>query len=175
MPPMQPMTGYGGPPSYGGGPPSYGGPPSQGGGTYEFNEAENLTIDNVAKYARVWGIISLISGILVLLMGITVTILGGAIAAAMRGTSSPFGPAIIAAMGAALIPSSIVSIIGGVFYMKSGASLKAVTQTQGNDIALLTNAIRSLSTAFKIEAIAMAVGFVIGFILGIAMRAGGQS
>lgn len=170
------MSGYGGPPSYGGGPPSYGGPPSQqGGGTYEFNEAENFTIDNVAKYARVWGIISLISGILLLLMGITVTILGGAIAAAMKGSGNAMGPAIVAGAGVALIPSSLVSIIGGVFYMKSGASLKEVTQTQGNDIPLLMNAVRSLATAFKIEAIAMAVGFVIGFVIGFALRAGGQS
>jgi hypothetical protein len=142
---------------------------------------ENLTIENVAKYARLWGICSLITGVLVLIMAIVVTIAAGAVAAASvasshGSSSSPLSsPAAMGAIGVALIPSALVSIIGGFFYLKSGTALRSVVETQGDDIRLLTEAVRSLSTAFKIEAIAMAVGFVIGLIIGVVSRAGGAS
>lgn len=177
MQPMSPMPGYGG---YGG-PPQYG---AQGGGAppgpgYEFNEVENMTISSVAKFARMWGVISLISGILVLIMGVVVTIMAGAVAAASVASNSSGNPlansAVLGALGVALIPTSLVSIIGGIFYMKSGGALRSVVDTQGNDINLLTEAVRSLGVAFKIEAIAMAISFVLGLVLGVVMRAGGHS
>jgi len=171
MPPMQGYGGYGGPPPQA----AYGGAAPPG---YEFNELENMTIASVAKFARMWGVISLISGILVLIMGVVMTVMAGAVAAASvgsRGSSPLANSAVLGALGVALIPSSLVSIIGGIFYMKSGGALRAVVDTQGNDIGLLTEAVRSLSTAFKIEAIAMAIGFVLGLVLGVVMRSGGQS
>jgi hypothetical protein len=137
---------------------------------------ENLTIENVAKYARLWGICSLISGVLVLIMGIVITIAAGAVAAAAHATDGPMSnPAALGAIGVALIPTALVSIIGGFFYLKSGAALRSVVQTQGDDIRLMMDAIRSLTTALKIEAIAMAVGFVLGLVIGIVGRAGGAS
>jgi len=146
------------------------------GGGYEFNQSENLTIASVAKFARMWGIISLISGVLVVGMGAVVALLAGAVAAASATSrsSTGLGPAAMAALGIALIPSGVVSIIGGIFYTKSGSALRAVVDTQGDDIRLMTEAMRSLSTAFKIEAIAMAVGFVIGLVIGFANQAGGH-
>ncbi len=146
------------------------------GQTYEFNDGENLTISNVARYARLWGIISLLTGILVLVLGVVVAMLGGAIAAASARSpsASPLASsAVVAALGVALIPTALVSIIGGIFYMRSGSALQSVVETQGNDIALLTDAVRSLSLAFKIEAIAMAVGFVLGLVIGVMGRANG--
>jgi hypothetical protein len=119
--------------------------------------------------------------VLVLIMGIVVTIAAGAVAAASvaanhGSSSSPMSsPAALGAIGVALIPSAIVSIIGGFFYLKSGTALRSVVQTQGDDIRLLTEAVRSLSTAFQIEAIAMAIGFVIGLVIGVFARAGGAS
>ena len=161
---------------YGGG---YGAPPAAPGGTYEFNAAENLTIADVARYARIWGIISLVSGILVFLMGIGVAMMGGAIAAATAGRSGSSNmlssSAAVAALGIALVPTAIVSMVGGIFYMRSGAALRSVVDTEGNDIGLLTEAVRSLTLAFKIEAIAMAVGFVIGLGIGIIGKVGGDS
>ena len=151
----------------------YGAPP---GGTYEFNPTENLTIADVARYARLWGIISLVSGVLVFMLGIGIAIMGGAIAAATAGRGSAnalSSSAAVAAVGIALIPTAIVSFIGGIFYMRSGAALRSVVDTEGNDIPLLTEAVRSLSLAFKIEAIAMAVSFVIGLFIGVASRAAG--
>jgi hypothetical protein len=161
---MQPM-GYAPAPGYG-----------AAGPTYEFNELENSTIAGTARYARLWGIISLISGIILLLVGIflalAVSIIG--VANMASGSSSPgISPAMITAIGVALIPSSLVSIIGGIFYISSGNALRSVVDTQGNDIALLTAAVRSLSRALMIEAIAMIVGFVLGLIIGIVMQTGG--
>jgi hypothetical protein len=170
MQPMQPMAGYGAPPYQGAAAPP----------TYEFSELENQTIGSVARYTRMWGIISLCSGVLLLVCGVIVALAAGTLAAANTGrhhSSSGLlaSPAALGAIGIALIPSAIVSIIGGVFYLKSGAALRAVVDTQGDDIRLLTDAIRSLSTALKIEAITMAVAFVIGLIIGLVARAGGHS
>lgn len=152
------------------------GPPPQGyrnpapGAPYEFNDGENLTISDVARYARLWGIISLVSGILTLFAAVGVTVMGGAIAAMAAQSSSKAlsSSAIIAAVGVALIPAAIVSIVGGIFYMRSGAALRSVVETQGNDIELLTQSIRALTLAFKIEAITMAIGFVITLVVSIA-------
>jgi hypothetical protein len=119
--------------------------------------------------------------VLVLIMGIVVTIAAGAVAAASvasshGSSSSPMSnPAALGAIGVALIPSALVSIIGGFFYLKSGTALRSVVETQGDDVRLLTEAVRSLGTAFKIEAIAMAVGFVIGLVIGVVSRAGAAS
>ena len=135
-----------------------------------------MTIGDVAKYSRLWGICSLISGVLVLIMGIVVTVAAGALAAATHATDGPMSnPAALGAIGVALIPTALVSIIGGFFYLKSGSALRSVVETQGDDIRLMMDAIRSLTTALKIEAIAMAVGFVLGLVIGIIGRAGGAS
>ena len=175
---MQPNAGYG-PPMQG-----YGAPPTAGygaapGGTHEFNPAENLTIAEVARYARLWGIISLVSGVLVFILGIVIAAMGGAIAAATAGrggaSSALSSSAAVAALGIALVPTAIVSVVGGIFYMRSGTALRSVVDTEGNDIVLLTEAVRALTLALKIEAIAMAVGFFIGLGIGIVSRVGGQS
>ncbi len=165
---MQPTAGYGPAPA------AYGGAPT----AYEFNEYENLTIGEVARYSRIWGIISLVSGILILLLGVLIAAMGGAIAAATAksgGSNALSSSAAVAALGIALAPTGIVNIIGGVFYMRSGTALRTVVDTQGNDIQLLTEAVRTLTLAFKIEAIAMAVGFVVGFGIGLVGRASGGS
>ncbi|HEY1954032.1 MAG TPA: hypothetical protein VGH28_00420 [Polyangiaceae bacterium] len=144
--------------------------------SYEFNELENRTISSTARYARIWGVISLIAGVLLLGMGILMTVVFAAMGAAATasGSTGAFKPAMIAALGAALIPSSIVSIIGGIFYWIAGSSLQRVVDTQGNDIALLMQGVKSLSRAFMIEAIAMMVSFVAGLGIGLAAQLGGH-
>jgi hypothetical protein len=169
---MQPM-GYAPAPQYGA-PQTYGAPT---GPTYEFNEMENATLSSTARFAKIWGIISLISGVLLLIVGILIiAVIGAAIAAnAGSSSSSALKPATVMALGFALIPSSLVSIIGGIFYLRSGSSLQNVVTTHGNDIPLLMEATRALSRAFMIEAIAMMVGFVLGFVIGILNAAAGGS
>jgi hypothetical protein len=154
-------------------PMGYAGAP-MGGAPYEFNEIQNATIGDTARYARLWGIISLVSGVLVLVSGILLTAMFMG-AAAVSGGSPMLKPALLAAIGISLIPTSLVSILGGIFYMSSGASLQRVVETQGNDIPLLMDAVRALSRAFMIEAIAMMVSFVIGLVVGIVMQTGGHT
>jgi hypothetical protein len=114
--------------------------------------------------------------VLVLIMGIVVTIAAGAVAAAAHASDGPMSnPAALGAIGVALIPTALVSIVGGFFYLRSGTALRSVVETQGDDIRPMTEAVRSLSTAFKIEAIAMSIGFVLGLIIGVVSRAGGAS
>jgi len=144
---------------------------------YEFNESENATIASTARYARLWGIISVVAGILTLISGIGITALFAALPAsalASSSASSPtaFKPAMLVAIGVSLIPSAIVNIVGGIFYMRAGGSLQSVVETQGNDIPLLMDSVRALSRAFMIEAIAMLVAFVIGLGIGVAMQMG---
>jgi hypothetical protein len=72
------------------------------------------------------------------------------------------------AVGVALIPTALVSIVGGIFYLQSGGALRMVVDTEGNDIRLLMDSMKALSRAFMIEAIAMMVAFVVGLGIGIA-------
>jgi hypothetical protein len=147
------------------------------GAWYEFNEGENFTIGETARYARLWGIISLVAGVLLLMMGIFAAVAFAALvpATATGSSSALVKPAMVVAIGVSLIPSALVSILGGVFYMNASSSLRLVVETQGNDIPLLMQAIQSLSRAFMIEAIAMVFSFVVSFSINIASSMGGHS
>ena len=145
--------------------------------SYEFNDAENGAIANTAKFARIWGWISLVSGVLLLLMSLLVIFAIAALLASMHSSGSmpsTLSTAKITALGLSLLPSSIVSILGGIFYISSGSSLQRVVTTQGSDIPLLMDAMKSLSRAFMIEAIALIVSFVFGLVIGL-MNLGGTS
>ncbi len=142
-----------------------------GAATYEFSEMENATLASTARFARYWGIISIIAGALLFIIGVLmVVLLGAAVATAPSSSSSGLSPAMVVALGASLIPSSFVSIIGGVFYFMSGNNLQKVATTQGEDIPLLMKAVQSLTRAFMIEAIALVVSFIFGFVLSFAMN-----
>lgn len=146
-----------------------------GAATYEFSEMENATLSSTARFAKYWGIISIIGGVLLLILGVLmIVVLGAAMATAPPPSSGgpAITPATVIALGVSFIPSSIVSIIGGVFYWLSGTSLERVATTQGDDIQLLMTSVKSLTRAFMIEAIALVVSFVIGFGIGIAMQGG---
>lgn len=137
--------------------------------TYEFSEIENATLASTARFAKIWGVISVVLGVLFLLLGSAVVVFIGA-TVATAPPSSGVSPASVVAVGVALIPSSLVSIIVGVFYFMSGNSLQQVVTTQGDDIALLMKALETFKRAFAIEAIAVGVSFVIGFVLSFAMN-----
>ena len=144
---------------------------------YEFNEVENGAIANTAKFARIWGWISLVSGVLLLGLSLLVVFAIAAMFATMHSSGSmpsALSTAKITALGMSLLPSSIVSILGGIFYISSGSSLYRVVTTQGNDIPLLMDAVKQLSRAFMIEAIAMMVSFVVGLVIGL-MGMGGTT
>jgi heme/copper-type cytochrome/quinol oxidase subunit 2 len=144
-----------------------------GAATYEFSEMENATLASTARFARYWGIISIVAGVLLFIIGLLMVILLGAAVATAPASSSgsaALSPAMVVGIGLSLIPSSIVSIIGGIFYFVSGNNLTKVATTQGEDIPLLMKAVQSLTRAFMIEAIALVVSFIFGFVLSFAMN-----
>jgi hypothetical protein len=143
--------------------------PPAGARTYEFNEAENATIAGTARYARRWGVISIVVGVIVLAAGVVLAAMAAALDTSLGGKGVMLG-----AVGVALVPTSLVYFVGGIFYLRSGRSLLDVVETQGNDIPLLMGAVKSLSRAFMIEAIASAVAFVAGFAIGLVNAAGGH-
>ncbi len=144
--------GYGAPPpaSMGFAPNPYGGgaPGAMGGyGNYEFNETENQVIDKAAGRAKLWGIISTTIGAL--------EVLGSCGSLAQPSLAT-------------WLPQGIVAIVVGVTFIGVGNSLKAVVQTQGNDLMHMMQALQKMSTAFTIEIVCAIVGFVLailGFIL----------
>ncbi len=154
---MQPM-GYGGPPA----------PMSPPGGGYEFGPFENATIEGVAKFARWWGILSLVGGALLVLFALGMAGLGAMHAVLPESTAAQAGS--LGAVSAVVGMQALVFLSVGVFYLKSGGALRSVIDTQGNDVELLMNAMQTMKRAFQIEAIATVVGFFMGFILNIIIR-----
>jgi hypothetical protein len=144
--------------------------------SYEFSEAENVTLASTAKYARWWGVLSIIGGVLlVVCCGI------GLLAFGMLGTMLPKSggvdlskAAILGGVVAMLGPLGVVYLISGVLYLQSGNALQQVVDTQGDDMPLCMRAMQSLSRAFMVEAIVTALAFVAGIVIGVA-GLGGKS
>jgi len=157
QPPPGGGSGYGAPPpGYGPPQPGYGPPgmppnpyaapgaqPTFGAqyGNYEFNELENGIIDKCASRAKMWGWISASLGALQLLGG---------------GCGAFANPGM-----AAYVPAGIVALIVGISFIGVGNSLKAVVDTQGNDLAHMMSALEKLGGAFLIQAIASIIMIVL--------------
>ncbi|MDB4941844.1 MAG: hypothetical protein JWP97_1378 [Labilithrix sp.] len=135
-----PPNPYGAPqqPGMGGMPPMMGGGASYG--NYEFNDTENAIIDKAASRAKLWGIISAAIG------GLQVLSSCGAVANAGLATN---------------FPSGVVAIIVGVTFLGLGNSLKAVVQTQGNDLMHMMQALDKMSSAFMVQIVCAIIGFVL--------------
>jgi hypothetical protein len=109
-------------------------------GNYEFSDMENQIIDKAAGRAKTWGIISIVIGALQLLGTL------GAIA----------NPGLIV-----YLPQGIIGIIIGTTFLGAGNSLKAVVDTQGNDIPHMMTAVQKLGSAFYIQIIVTIIGVVL--------------
>ena len=158
---MQP--GYGQPPY--GQPPygqqqPYGQPPAAppAGGSYEFTQAENMTIGRLASRAKMWGIISIVIGAVMLISGV-------ALALAIDHVLAQAGGAVIAS--AALQP-----VVSGAFYLSAGGAFNNVVNTQGNDIPHMMSAMGKLTNAMRVEAIVAIIAMVAGTVLGIVFSGG---
>jgi hypothetical protein len=131
---------------------------------YEFSQQENLTIRSTARYARLWGIFSVASGVLLLIVAVLfLTVLAGA-SVKIANAPAKVGPFV----SLAAAPSGIVNIVCGFFYLGSAGSLSDVVETQGNDVPLLMRALDKLKLAFMIEAVVSILAFVVGFAAGAA-------
>jgi hypothetical protein len=120
------------------------------GGGYEFNADEEQIIGRTARYAWLWGVVSIVIGTFALL-------------SSLQGSAAVLGQ----------IPMGIANIVIGSFFVGTSRSLKAVVTTSGDDIAHLLEALRKLGIAFLIQLIMFFLAFVAALIIGSA--AGGQA
>jgi hypothetical protein len=142
--------------------------------SYEFNEAENVTLASTAKYARWWGVISILGGVLlVLCAGVGLLVFGmmGSMLQKSGGVDFPKS-AVFGGVVAAVGPLGVVYLISGVLYLQSGNALQQVVDTQGDDMPLCMRAMQTLSRAFMVEAIVTALAFLVGIVVGIASLGG---
>jgi hypothetical protein len=153
-------------------------PPAPSAAGYEFTELENRTIRSTAAYARWWGIISLVIGILIAMTAVVLIGLLGMVGVSSVGANLNLPASKLAVAGAAVAaigPLGVVYIVCGVLYLRSGAAMQQVVDTEGQDMPLMMASLRALSRAFWVEAVASLVALVGGFVLGVVLAAGGKS
>ena len=134
-------------------------------GRYEFDEIENATIRKTATRARIWGIVSIVIGVLSV----------GGIAAAYWAASrmqSEIVSGLPNAVILALTPIALVYLVIGWFYLGCARAMKAVVETEGDDVELMMNGLAKMTAAFKVEAITTIVAIAVGVIGGIVATMG---
>ena len=110
---------------------------------YEFSDVENTTIAATGSRARTWAVLAIISGGFSTLVGV-VTIPRGGIIALLNLVSGP------------------VSLVMGFTILGVAAAFKSIVDTKGNDVTHMMAALKKLNTAYTIQIVAMAVGFLAG-------------
>jgi hypothetical protein len=156
----QPPTGspaYGPPPGTGQAP----GPPARAVpgayGTYEFNPLENAIIDKTAARAKLWGIVSILVGVLQLASS----------CAAVQNRAL-----------VANLPLGLVAVVVGITFIGVGNSFRSVVATRGNDLMHMMLALQKMSTAFMIQilcgllgvALATVTWMILAFFFATAQR-----
>ena len=111
---------------------------SQAAAGYEFTVPQNAIIQKTATYARLWGIFSIVLGAINILMGLANWV---------------------------ALPSGIVSVVIGMVFLGAAGSLKAVVDTEGEDIDHMMAAVQKLGIAFLVQVIVTVAAFVVGILL----------
>ncbi len=120
-----------------------GGPLSTG--HYEFSDEENEQISLTGARARLWGLISLITGVLAL-VGLIVSLV-------FKDELILHGlePNYVTVFVVSLMPIVLTHLVISMLYVGAGKSLQAVVATRGNDIEHLMQSLDKLGTAFLVE------------------------
>ncbi len=126
---------------------------------YEFSAWENATIAKVGSRAKTWGIMSILFGIL---------LVTGAGLLFSYGAKEPK----LVPIGGAVLAIGIQPVVSGAFYFAAGSALASVVTTQGNDIPLMMRALRKLTHAVRVEAIAAIVTILVGAYFGFLFTQG---
>ena len=113
---------------------------------YEFNSAENLTIARTARFARAFGLISIIVGVLASL-DVVLTMSQNAARAAE-------------------LPSSLASLVVGIIFMRVASALQLVVDTEDNDIQHMMEAVKKLGDAFLVQLAVAAIAVVAMVLIG---------
>jgi len=136
---------------------------------YEFGAAESRVIARTAKLARLWGVLALIVGVLLLAALAAVVPFAGAIAAELETDAWT-----VIGVAAGLAPLVLVDLAIGGLYVAAGGSLKAVAETAGSDVPHLMSGVSRLTNAFRIETIVTGIALVAGIILGVWIATQGE-
>ncbi len=128
-------------------------------GNYEFGPHEAASIDTAGKRSRLWGVASIVVGLLSIvgllgLLGLLIT-KGG-------GKATPIIAVLVAAF-----PVAVVQLGTGYFYFAAGGRLQQVNATQGADVEHLMQGLKKLSYAFRVEVFITVASLVLGFIGGL--------
>ncbi len=126
--------------------------PATTGDGYEFNASENEVVARTARYARGWGIVSIVIGAFGILGSLQA--LGGNAAALAQ------------------LPPGVANVVIGGFFISTARSLRSVVTTQGDDIAHLIEALRKLGLAFLIQLVVFALAFALFLVIVIATSEG---
>jgi hypothetical protein len=131
------------------GPPGYA--PNQGAsqGEYEFNDAENHAIGDLASKMRFVGLMGIIFGVLLVLGGL----------AACAGGSKTAGS------GVGNFLQGIFAILVGVWTRSAAGGFQRIVDTQGNDIFNLMAALGELRRIYGLQRILLIIVLVLFVVL----------
>lgn len=132
-------------------------------GHYEFTNDENAMIAATGARAKLWGVISLVTGVLAL-VGLIVSLL-------FKDELIDHGlePNYVTVFVVALVPIVLTHLVISMLYVASGKSLQAVVHTQGNDVEHLMQSLDKLGTAFLVEFAIGMLAVVVSFGIGVQM------
>lgn len=122
---------------------------AQAGPMPHFGVAEKLGIGTSARYIRIWGLVSVLVGALIVL-------LGAALLIALRGSART------ATFGTLGLVVGFPFVASGYFYVGAANALRSAAQTtEQNEIGHTMEGLAKLTMAMRIEVIvgALAVGF----------------
>ena len=140
------MPGAGGPGVPGGAPPGGGGLST---GQYEFNHDENVTIERAGTSSSIWATCAIVGAVLL-----------GTLAGLQLSLDNVRGAVLV-------LPLFLVCAVAGWLYFGTGKALKAVVDTEGNDVELLMRALDRLGTAFRNEVIVTILAVVLFIVLSL--------
>jgi hypothetical protein len=115
---------------------------------YEFGDAENKTIATAAARAQLWGVVSLVLGVIQL-----------GVSQLNVARTSFFAMA-------TMLSGGVVNIVVGLVFLGVATSFAAVVKSRGNDVTLMMQGLGKLSTALTIQIVVAIVGFAVGFACG---------
>jgi hypothetical protein len=119
---------------------------------FEFSGADNDTIAATGRVAGLWGAVSFGIGVFAGLFGVFLLF-----------TAKNGVPA-----GAPFILLALGPLASGKAYVEAGRSLREVVRTEGSDIVLMTDAVRKLGTAARMEIAGIVAMVLVAVAFGVA-------
>ncbi len=112
--------------------------------TYEFSAPQNTVIGSLASFMKVFGIICIVGGVLLILGSLF--------------TAKGLSPDQL---------QGVFVVIIGVLQHRAARAFRSVATTQGNDIPHLMTALGILRDIYKIQVIVMIAVFLLAIVLGV--------